>query len=209
MSIIWETAFLTWANKGTGVAVAFTGALVVSPDGTRWFARRAWAKMTPWRRVRRQGSATLKAASTFTAVGHAVVTRSWADDTSVEERLNMLRQWITDVEHNIGRLKSDLAKHRRATDKALEELKTKHEAGLNELRSLIEQMEASDARIDGRALPVIGWGIVLSGVPELLAKAAWVTYPVCLLSAVVTAFVAMSVIRDYRRARSQAGSGSP
>lgn len=112
----------------------------------------------------------------------------------------MLREWLDDVEHNIGRVKVDLAKHKRETTKALEEVASKHEAGLEELRSLIRQMEASDARINGRALPVIGWGILLSGIPELLAKTAWATYPCCLIGILATTLVCLSAVRDHRRA---------
>ncbi|MBD2896218.1 hypothetical protein amrb99_51620 [Actinomadura sp. RB99] len=121
----------------------------------------------------------------------------------------MLQQWLVDVEHNIDRVKSELVEHKRDTKRALEELERKHEAGLGELRSLIKQMEASDARIDGRALPVIGWGVVLSGIPELLALSCWMTYPVCLLSIGVTITVALSVLRDYRRATTGAGGRTP
>lgn len=208
VSVLLDTAVLTWVNKGTGVAVAFVGALVVSPDGTRWFGRRAWAKITFWRRDVRHGHVTLKAALELSATGHAVVTRSWPRGTPVEDRIRMLQQWLVDVEHNIGRVMSELAEHKRDTKRALEELERKHEAGLGELRSLIKQMEASDARIDGRALPVIGWGIVLSGVPEVLALSGWMTYPVCLVSIAVTITVALSVLRDYRGATPRTGGGA-
>lgn len=104
---------------------------------------------------------------------------------------------------------ADLAKHRRETEKVLEEMTRKHQAGLQELRSLIRQMEASEARVDGRALPVIGWGILLSGIPEPLAKSASVTYLFCLVGILATIWVSVSVLRDYRRANQRMSSGSP
>lgn len=199
VSFLLDTAFLTWLNKGTGVAVAFVGALVVSPDGTLWFVRRLRTKLSRWRRRHHHGHLELSGTATISTAGYAVVIRSWREDTPTKEQLEKLRNWIIDVEHSIGRVKSDLDKHKTETKKALEEAASKYEVGLKELRSLIQQMEASEARIDGRALPVIGWGILLSGIPELLAKSAWATYPLCLVGIVAMFLVSMSVIRDYLR----------
>ncbi|MDL4815974.1 hypothetical protein [Actinomadura opuntiae] len=209
MSVLLDTDFLTWTNKGTGVAVAFVGALVVSPDGTRWFGRWTWRKVTFWRRRHHHGHAQLSAAFEASGSVYAVVNRSWPDDTPSKEQFRRIREWLNDIEHNIGKVEVDLAKHKRDTTNALKEATQKHEAGLQELRSLLRQMEASAARIDGRALPVIGWGIVLSGVPEVLAKSPWATYIVCLLSTVVTIWVAVSVIRDYCQANRQLGRPAP
>ncbi|URN05610.1 hypothetical protein LUW74_21365 [Actinomadura madurae] len=156
MSILLDTAFLTWVNKGTGVAVALIGTLVVSPDGTRWFVRRAWTRATFWRSERHSGGGTLRVTATMAGAGYAIPNRSWPEDTPTKEQLKRLRGWLTDLEHKIGKLGADLAKHRRETEKVLEEMTRKHQAGLQELRSLIRQMEASEARVDGRALPVIG-----------------------------------------------------
>ncbi|MFA1544027.1 hypothetical protein [Actinomadura monticuli] len=209
MSILLDTAFLTWVNKGTGVAVALIGALVVSPDGTRWFVRWTWRRATFWRREHHSGSATLRGTGTMSAAGYMIPVRSWPEDLPTKEQLKRIRGWLTDVEHKVGKLGVDLAKHERDTKKALEEVTRKHEAGFQELRSLIRQMEASEARVDGRALPVIGWGILLSGIPELLAKSATATYSLCVIGVVATIGVSVSVYREYRRANRRRSSGSP
>jgi hypothetical protein len=46
------------------------------------------------------------------------------------------------------------------------ELKRTLEEKTAELRLLVEEKERESAQIDARALPVVGFGILLSGIPE-------------------------------------------
>ena len=50
------------------------------------------------------------------------------------------------------------------------ELKRTLEQKTAELRLLVEEKERESAQIDARALPVVGFGILLSGIPEELAS---------------------------------------
>jgi hypothetical protein len=50
------------------------------------------------------------------------------------------------------------------------ELKRTLEEKTAELRLLVEEKERESAQIDARALPVVGFGILLSGIPEELAS---------------------------------------
>lgn len=196
-----SSTFLTNLNKGTGSVIGLAGALVVSPEGTRWFVRRAKVAALFWRRPDPvTGHATIKLPGfTLRAEGHAV--RSWPDDESVEEKLERLHEWLILVEGETRRVAVDLRDHKDDTTKRIAELKRTHDADVGTLRSMIEAMEKDDARINGRALPVIGLGIFLSGIPEWLAAVPVLAWAAFLVAAVATVAVGRSVVLDEIRLR--------
>lgn len=196
-----SNTFLANLNKGTGSFIGLAGALVVSPEGTRWFLRRTKAAALFWRRADPvSGHATIRLPGfTVRAQGHAV--RSWPDDESVEGKLERLHGWLMLVEEETRRVTIDLRDHKRDTTKRIAELKRTHDADVGVLRSMIEAMEKDDARINGRALPVIGLGIFLSGIPEWLAVSPFLAWPAFAVGVGAAVVVGRSVIQDEIRRR--------
>jgi hypothetical protein len=71
-----------------------------------------------------------------------------------------------------------------------------------ELRRLLDTKDHETAAIDARGLPVIGFGIVLSGVPEALASIPW--YLGWLLPAAglgATIVMVVHTVKAHRRSR--------
>jgi hypothetical protein len=200
--------------RWVGVAVAFIGAVVVSPEGTYLLLRRAagglrryarWvrsqlARWLPWLRQNvtiavASGSGTAHAtAATLTAVG-----RGWVPGESVEEKLDRLRREIEQLHGLLNDLRARTEERLAAHDQAIAKVGTDLEAGLESLRALHEETHQRATETDARALPVVGVGIVLSGIPqEIAALPRWAWVAVLLAAVWLAVFVAVSAARDRR-----------
>jgi predicted RNase H-like nuclease (RuvC/YqgF family) len=103
--------------------------------------------------------------ATITASGHV-----WRPTAPINERIETLRTHITEVEGHLNEVAHKLRQETSSRDEAIAELDRTLKAETAELRRLLEEKDREMARIDARGLPLIGYGIVLSGVPEFLAS---------------------------------------
>lgn len=184
-----ELSLLADVNKWVGVSIALVGSFVVAPDGGRLLwgslgttlrrqgnrARATLARMLPF--LRRDATARPATIGVTASVPQATAVtssgRAWRPTAPVDERIEALRQHITEVE---GRLNTTAGLLRQETSDraaAVAELDRTLKADLAELRRLLDEKDRDAALIDARGLPVIGFGILLSGVPETLASIPW------------------------------------
>lgn len=174
-SVLTEAAVLAQVNKVVGVIIAMIGAIVAAPDGAlllyRSFTARVRAminkfrnRSTPAAKVSGSFHGTLPA-MTMTASG-----RVWRPDDPIDARIDALRAHISDVEGRLSETRNALNQERDARESAIAELGRDLHARLDELHQLLQEKERQMATIDARGLPVIGFGILLSGVPEFLAE---------------------------------------
>ncbi|MGR6923102.1 hypothetical protein ACU635_53360 [[Actinomadura] parvosata] len=175
-SLLTEAAVLTQVNKWVGVIIAFVAALVVAPDGTRLLLSRSatWVRsqIDRYRRPREKviqigavGEGSTLGSLSVTLTGHA-----WRPDDPVDDRIEALRAYIVDVESRLNQAKQEIAQERSAREEAIAELTAIFQAKLEELHQLLKEKDQRTATINARAIPVIGAGIFLNGVPEALAQ---------------------------------------
>lgn len=203
-----DPGLLSDVNRWVGVVIALVGSVVVAPGGTGLLRRSA----TDWMRRRKhqlRGLLTrflpfLRRDVTIHAAGATGVTsasggataivsgRAWQPGASVDERIEALRQHITEVEGRLNEVTRTLREETESRERAVAELKRTLEEETVELRRLLEKRERESARIDARGLPVVGFGILLSGVPDKLASIpfglGWI-FPVLGVGAAATATV--------------------
>jgi hypothetical protein len=193
------------ANRWVGVGIALVGCLVVAPAGTGllWHTAAGWthqrghqlrgrlARVLPF--LRRDATIRPNTVSAVAAVATATVTvsgRVWTPSAPVDERIEALRQHIAEVEGRLNEITSKLNAEREARERAVAELKQTLKEETAALCRQLEERERDSARIDARGLPVIGLGVLLSGVPDELASLpiglGWL-FPVVGLGAVVAA----------------------
>lgn len=198
-----DSSVLVDVDKYVGSGIALIGALVASPDGTRWFTKRIWSTVSQvWRRGPAVHHVFSNDTLTLRDSASATVTRAWPAGETVEQRIERLRIWVALAEETAREVGDKLQAHAVESEQALATLTRTHEADVQELRELIEAQGHTAARIDGRALPVIGWGILLSGIPEALAGIPWGIgwfFPVFGLG--ITGPVLYSVVKDWWRLR--------
>lgn len=92
-------------------------------------------------------------------------------DATVGHRLDLVEQWLDRLDNEVDQIGADLGTEtgqRKAEDMRLaDELPSE----IARLEREIEERDRESVQINARALPVVGFGIALSGVPENLA--AW------------------------------------
>jgi len=173
-------------NRYVGVALAVVGSVVVAPSGTvlLWHSTTDWlrqrkhqlrdqlTRLLPF--LRRDGTIhTASATGGASAFGSAMATvsaRAWHPETPVDERIEARRQHITEIEGRLNEVTGQLREETASRKQAVAELKRTLEEKTAELRRLGEEKERKSAQIDARALPAVGFGILLSGIPEELAS---------------------------------------
>lgn len=173
-------------NRWVGVAIAVVGSVVVAPTGTvlLWRSATDWmlqrkhqlcgqlARFLPFLRrdVTIHATSATGAASAFGSATVTVSARAWHPGAPVDERIEALRQHITEVEGQLNEVTRNLREETASRERLAVELKRTLEEKTTELSRLDEEKERESAQIDARGLPVIGFGILLSGIPDELAS---------------------------------------
>jgi hypothetical protein len=212
-----EAELLVDVNRVVGVLIAVVGSVVVAPAGTRLLLGSSWAwlyrlgsrardrllQALPFLRgaTTIQGSVVvLEPADLMLSAGTVTLSgRGWTPSSSVTARVEALRQYIIDVDDRLSRVAGQLRKDISDGQAAIAKLDRALEAEAAELRRLLDERDRESARIDARGLPVIGFGVVLSGVPEVAASLPWHLGWLLPLLGVAAAGVAIGhAVREHR-----------
>ena len=111
------------------------------------------------------GTGSLGVAVTLTGSG-----RVWHPTAPIAERIEALRKHISEIEGRLNEVTQELRQETSERERVVAEIGVKLNAEMIELRHLMSKQERQSARIDARGLPVIAFGVVLSGVPDELAS---------------------------------------
>jgi hypothetical protein len=198
------------ATRIIGVAIAFVGCLAASPGGAVAFIyvvfdmlRRGWercraflGKWLPFlrRTVNVSGSANIK----LSASGVVTVTRDmpWDEAWDPDHKLRQLHADVLRLHTALASHREEVGKALADRDSALQTIRVDLENLISDVRRQLEELETSALTTDVRALPLVGIGVILSGVPDKIASlplALWV------IVMVVSVGVAFSVIvRSFR-----------
>ncbi len=181
---------MRWA----GIVGAIVGSLVAAPNGTALIARQVAARIrTMWRGLLRRppapspvirGSATASAA--FRVHGEGFVIPD--NNTPLEIQARRLWEAIVKLDGKVNRVNQEA----RARDDALSARVDRDTADLHAahrtLEDETERERRQEAQVDARALWLIGLGVVMTGVPDGLARWKWI-------GLLFIAAVALAVIR--------------
>lgn len=203
------------AVRWSGVAIGFLAALLVSPSGAQRLARDLSAPLqAAWVAVllrlgRRRviaAEAHLTASSTLTVGGGGqvqVVGEAWSDEEPVERKVDRLRSQIEQVRQQVRALGAEVQGEQKALRRDLEQLQSVLSEELRTLRDLLQEQADEAQRIDARALPVIGLGVVLSGLSIDVGQSWLLASPLLALGWMVALLVLYLHLRDGRRTRSR------
>ena len=189
-----EADWIRWA----GVAMAIVGSVVAAPSGgllivqqtaagvrsvSRWLAGKL-----PFRRHAVpapglvHGQAGIGVRFDIRAEGLAIPGAA----TPTEEQLEMLWKEISRLHRKIGDVTEDARRRHSelagSLQSAASELQTAHQ----DLRSRWEEEKRRSVHIDARGLPLIGLGILMTGVPDGLAAWDWFGWLVTAVAVILT-----------------------
>jgi hypothetical protein len=229
-----ELGLLSEVNRWVGVTIALVGSVVVAPDGTRLLWSSSWARLrhqgfraqvwlarklpflAPYvlRNLRFASSIVMGAGGEGINFPRSVAVadeRPWPTAASVGARIEALRQYVAEIEERLDDAVRWLGDEARVRTVAIRELDRKLADATADLRRLAETRDRQAAVVDARGLPVIGLGIVLSGVPEALAALPWhLGWAMPVLGACSAIVAVFHTIRQHvRRTRSNHSPDAP
>ena len=196
-----------WIRRA-GVVVALAGACEAAPAGTaavlaavstrvrRW-ARAAWAV---FRRQPPKPPVEITAAGGVTLKMHTVLAtgETWDESAPLQEQTAALHAWMQQLAARIANLERAAVAQTEALRAELQgelaQVRAAHEA----LAGRIARMEDSNTRIDARGVPVVAFGILLTGISAELAAwppLGWASTAAGIIAAVE---VGRRVVRDRR-----------
>jgi len=214
-----DADFLADTNRWVGVFIAVVGSIVVAPAGAKLLWRTSWgwlkrqgvrtrnqlARVLPFLRrnvivrpVGVAGEASMSGALVATASG-----RVWWPTAPVDERIEALRGYLLELEGRLNETNRQVRSERSDRESAIARLEQALKTETTELRRALDEMDRETAMIDARGLPVIGFGIVLSGIPDELSAIpwhlGWALPPLGVFSALMATFHAIRVHRARAR----------
>lgn len=173
----WATA-LSWEDerilRTTGVALAVLGAILVSPHGFKrmLYVLEQWVLHVWW--AIRGHSVNIHVPAAFAATGRlharAVAVQNIPPDASVEEKVRILQVEIENLRNTVQGDYEEFS----GKISELRALVGTLDQRTEELLARLKKDQEQAASLDAAGLPVITWGILLSGVPqELAANPGW------------------------------------
>lgn len=203
-----EADWIRWS----GIVFSVVGACITAAGGIAWMlvssrasAKRGWRSLRAqlvrlFPRLRRdvtvQGAAAITAASML--AGTATVT-SWNDSWTADRKVAELKSRIETLGNDLGSLKAELRAGLAAQQAALGEVEGRLRTDLARLEQALVAVESDAARADGRGLIPVALGIILTGVPDGLARHPDLGWAVTAFFGVVTTVLAWAAGRDLWR----------
>ncbi len=177
-----EPSLLSDLCRWVGVAIAVVGSVVVAPAGAgllwrtasdwmreRLDVARAWlSRFLPFLRRHHQVVIT-DGIATGSGVGTPKVTAygaGFSGSGTLEARIDLLQQQLGVVQGRLSELDRSLQQEVADRQQALACLEELLRSGVTQLRLRLEKQQQQAAVVDARGLPVLGLGIVLSGIPN-------------------------------------------
>jgi ElaB/YqjD/DUF883 family membrane-anchored ribosome-binding protein len=199
-----------WIRRA-GVLIAIVGTAVAAPEGTAWLWRaakalpqRGWSKVRPilarlFPGLRREvtGGATLRGRGGMNMSGRARASVDWSEDTPLEERINILRENLRLAEQEIDEVRREARQRIEEVRRAIE-----HRLGLVEAAQQAHQAahavtQRQAAGVDARGVVLIGLGVVMTGVPDGLARFGWFGWLFLVGALIAAVVIACQAVRTY------------
>jgi hypothetical protein len=184
-----DAGYLMNLVRCTGAVVALVASSLAAPEVTRHFlvrqrmrivtagrtvkvqAKRAWLKIRgrgPMPRSVTLGPGTIGTAASATA--SLTVTWDVNADAPLMERVERLEQRVATLKKMHSENERAIEKEAADRREMVERVSSKIVQEAAAIRSEIAAVEQNALLVDARALPVIGFGIVLTSIPDLIAR---------------------------------------
>jgi cell division protein FtsB len=187
------------AVRWAGVLLAIAGVWVTSRDAVKRYrnelvhrCQRGWEWVR--RQVLRRRDRTIRAHAISGSVGVSgnlnvrVNAAGWVWPNDRDERLEQLRQRTETLNNRISDLRSEHGQRLDTLAADIARVGTEYREALDKLIHDLAQRAEQATTIDAAGLPLIGAGIVLSGVPDNVLRHWWA----CLLLLVAAALVSVT-----------------
>jgi hypothetical protein len=142
--------------------------------------------------------------------GHVDTWKPWAEEATATEKLDILRQQSEELSRRIDDLRSQADRDRGSTQKGIREAENRLAAGIRQVGLELSGERRQASHVDARGLLPVGLGIVLTGLPDELAKVPALGGLVVAAAAISIACVFRGWLRDLHQALKTIGTeGGP
>jgi hypothetical protein len=128
----------------------------------------------------------------------------WAEGESLEAKLESLRRGLEQAFEQISDVHRDAKSADAELNKALDQLSDDLQKVNADLTSRMDAAEKQAATIDSRGILLLGAGVILTGIPDELARVAWIGWVVVDVSVFVMLCVLLALGLARRGKRSAA-----
>lgn len=209
-----DPLLLSGVIKYVGVLIALAGIILTTPDGTRkgvralrqGLARRiapirhTLARFLPF--LRRNAIAMPATVGATATVGRATVTTTgfrWDPKAPLEERIDTLREYIVNLETRHNQLATQLSGEVSKLEEANKNLRNEFTSEVTKLRDFLEEKDERSARVDGRGLPVLVGGLLMTNLPQEIASFPWgIGWAIPVIALGLTTWSTVTLAREYR-----------
>jgi hypothetical protein len=154
-------------------------------------------------------SGSAHATGTISLTGEAFAASPWSTSAPVDERLEWLRQKLTELEDYARQNFANLGREIQELRQRINEVQARFASEHADLVTRLKEAQSRQVRFDGKGLVVAGLGIFLSATSVELHNWlwTWLEFGVIGASGVITGWLATWARKDHREA--QKGSASP
>jgi hypothetical protein len=203
-----------WIRR-IGVLVGLTGAVIAAWDGATWLARgtrdfviKWWRNLRAqivsfWLRLRRKPTTrhvSLADAGAGTAtLGKLGMSGSgfvWNSGASAGEKADILYREILRIYERINELDQTVMANHAEIQALIEAQVGEVREAHRRLEALLAAKERHETRVDGRGLLLVAAGILLTGIPDELARYPPLGWTITAVAACLTAVVLRAVVGD-------------
>jgi hypothetical protein len=128
----------------------------------------------------------------------------WEEGESLEGKLKRLRSWLEQAFEQISDVRREAQSADAELQKSLGQLSDDLQKVKADLTSRMDAAEKQAAAIDSRGILLLGAGVILTGIPDELARVAWVGWVAVGVSVFVMLSVLLASWLEWRGKRSPA-----
>lgn len=128
----------------------------------------------------------------------------WEEGESLEGKLERLRSWLEQAFEQISDVRREAQSADAELQKSLGQLSDDLQKVNADLTSRMDAAEKQAAAIDSRGILLLGAGVILTGIPDELARVAWIGWVVVGVSVFVMLCVLLALGLARRGKRSSA-----
>jgi len=159
----------------TGTLVATSnGVALIATRASRWFVNGArWiTKRVAELRGKSSSVTALAGTAESTSSANAALVQikpGWDRNAPIDVRVDFVHEEVSEVRRDVEQLRRDSGERHSRLDQKVESLANEIRTDLRELTERVERAERNAARVNAWGFPLIGLGIVMTGVPGGLA----------------------------------------
>jgi hypothetical protein len=198
-----------------GVGVAITGLVLATPDGiaSAWRSIRSGLRKTSTliqRLTRRQRPILGSGGVTFpkmsvAARGYVGTWKPWPNKARTAEKLDILHQQSEELRRRIDNMRTQIDSDISGVETKIREAERHLAAQIRQVSSELSGERSQASHVDARGLLPVALGIILTGIPDELARVPVLGWLVVAAAATSIARISRPWLRDFQKALKTVG----